>query len=248
MPAMTDSARVDQQETISRMFPTLICVATSWEALPIVQALNLKAAVSDSFFGKFRGSSILLIKTGMGEAALKKKLSELPEKSVFSRVISTGFCGALKPELSTGDIVCESDSKSLSAEIKKTGDFLGLKVRLSQIAHAAEVLHSPKQKKSFAEKTGALAVDMETAPLKSWAKEKHFGCEFVSIRAVLDSLEDSLPPDPPRSENMASFIWYFLSHPMFWATFGRLYFKQKRASEVLVEFLRRFLDHSGDLK
>ncbi len=245
---MTDSPRAFQKETVSQMFPTLICAATAWEARPIAQALNLKETVSDSFFGKWGGRSILLVKTGMGEAALNKRLSDLPEKSVFSRVISTGFCGALKPELLTGDIVCDGDLDSLSEKIKKTGDALRLKAYLSSIAHTGEVLYSPKLKKSFAEKTGAAAVDMETAPLKSWAKKTNPDCEFISIRAVLDCLDDSLPADLPQSENFISFIWYFLSHPLSWASFGKLYFKQKKAAKALVQFLGHLLENSGDFK
>ncbi len=245
---MTDSPRILEPKTVSQMFPILICAATVWEARPIAQALKLKETISGSFFGKFGGHSILLLKTGMGEEALKKRLAQLPEKSVFSRVISTGFCGALKPELSTGDIVCECPSESVSKEIKKIGDFLGLKVYLESIAHATEALHSPKLKKSFAEKTGALAVDMESVPLKSWVQKTNPHCEFLAMRAVLDCLDDSLPAHLPQNENLTSFIWYFISHPLSWVNFGSLYLKQKKASKALVEFLRKFLERSGDLK
>ncbi len=245
---MSDFSRVSKKEETSRFFPTLICAATSWEAFPIAQALHLKAASSDSFFGKFGGRSILLIKTGMGEAALKKRLSQLPEGGVFSRVISTGFCGALKPELSTGDIICDGLPEVLSAKAEIIKNSLGLKVYFSPLAHAEEALYSPKLKKSFADKTGALVVDMESSPLKFWAKEKNPDCEFASIRVVLDSLEDSLPAQTPQNEKTLSFIWYFISQPRSWANFGKLYLKQRRASKILVDFLRRLLDDSGDLK
>jgi nucleoside phosphorylase len=222
----------------------LICAATSWEAIPIARALGLASQSDSSFIGNLKRNRILLLKTGIGEVALKQTLDALPRDRRFSRVISSGFCGALKSELRSGDIVCQIGSLGVLSErlARQVATAQKKSVHFGTIAHSAEVLVSSALKKSLRESSGSLAVDMETAPLRDWAKEKFPEANFFGIRVVLDALEDRLPRGMPKNETLVAYIFYAFSHPMDWPAFAQIYFKQKKAARALAEFLNEFLE------
>ena len=224
--------------------PTLICAATSWEALPIVKALHLKAASAHSFFGKFGGRSILLLKTGIGEEALRKTLATLPHGVLFSRVISTGFCGALKRNVCSSDIICDlgTDNAAAMEICRQIAAIQKKNVHFGSFAHSSIVLASPDLKKSLAESSGSLAVDMETAPLRAWAKETLPTVEIWGVRAVLDNLDDRLPQGLPQNENLLAHSFYALSRPGDWPLFLQIYLKQKKAARALAQFLSQLIE------
>jgi len=114
---------------------------------------------------EWNGDRYLLVANGPGarlvEQALEKRID-------VDGMISTGFCGALDPKLSVGDIVREVVTRD-------------------------RVVVTAAEKRATREKTGAAAVDMESASIARKAAE--WGVPFQCIRAVSDTADEDLPLD-----------------------------------------------------
>jgi adenosylhomocysteine nucleosidase len=96
------------------------------------------------------------------ERALEKKVN-------VDGIVSTGFCGALDPELRVGDVV--------------RGDV----VSVDRVAVTLE------EKRALRDTTGAAAVDMESGAIAKKAAE--WGVPFHCVRAVSDTAEENMPLD-----------------------------------------------------
>jgi hypothetical protein len=119
---------------------------------------------------EFSGDRWLLIANGPGAALVNQALSRSTgEQGVqVNGIISTGFCGALDPALRVGDIVRELFS-------------------IDRVAVTAAEKHDLRVR------TGAAAVDMESAAIARKALE--WRVPFYSIRAVSDTAEEDMPLD-----------------------------------------------------
>jgi adenosylhomocysteine nucleosidase len=103
-------------------------------------------------------------------------------------VITSGFCGGLDPALKTGDVVFEADEAlAIVSQLESAG---ARRVRF----HCAEkVLASVEQKRLAREQTGADAVEMESAVIRSVCREQ--GIPSATVRVVSDAAGEPLPLD-----------------------------------------------------
>ncbi len=104
-------------------------------------------------------------------------------------VLIAGFCGALDPDLEPGDVVLASelrgptgtticDDPSILAGVLRRG---GLRVRVAPIASSQRLVVGERRR--MLQRTGAAAVDMESAWLAPGAR----GRPLVTMRVVLDT-------------------------------------------------------------
>ncbi|MHB8694766.1 MAG: 4-hydroxy-3-methylbut-2-enyl diphosphate reductase [Solirubrobacteraceae bacterium] len=111
-----------------------------------------------------------------------------------SAVLIAGFCGALDPELEPGDIVLASELRgptgtticpdpSILAGVLRRG---GLRVRIGPIASSQRLV--VRERRRALQRTGALAVDMESA----WLAPANRGKLLVTLRVVLDTHRQEL--------------------------------------------------------
>jgi len=158
-----------------------------------------------------------VVQTPMGEAApgaLERLVSEEP-----ALILSTGFCGGLVPSLHSGKLVLaeaihESEEKipvdpALLANAKEALSASGLDFACGPIESLDRVVQIKEEKHRLQTK-GTIAVDMESGPLSRWAQERRI--RFLSLRAVLDPVDQALPFTATRS-----LIRTMLQHPL--ATF-----------------------------
>lgn len=119
---------------------------------------------------EFNGDRWLLIANGPGAALVEQGLSQpTGEHGIqVTGIVSTGFCGALDPALRVGDIVRELHS-------------------IDRVAVTAAEKHDLRVR------TGAAAVDMESAAIARKASE--WRVPFYAIRAVSDTAAEDLPLD-----------------------------------------------------
>ena len=96
-------------------------------------------------------------------------------------LILAGFAGALSGDLKVGDVVCDSDLANLPECVIR-----------GKIATSPTLLSTPAQKKTFFEKTGALAVDMEGDIVKAAIKTTYD--PIIHLRVISDSATDELDP------------------------------------------------------
>ncbi len=109
-------------------------------------------------------------------------------------VLIAGFCGALDPELEPGDVVLASELRgptgttpcpdpSILAGLLRRG---GLRVRLGPIASSQRLV--VRERRRVLHRSGALAVDMESAWLASSTRAQ----PLVTLRVVLDTYRHEL--------------------------------------------------------
>jgi adenosylhomocysteine nucleosidase len=106
-------------------------------------------------------------------------------------LISSGFAGALSPDLRVGSVVFDARDTAHSGLDELVAECVAGKI------HTAErAIESPADKAALARETGALAVDMETASIASVCAET--GIPVVGIRGVSDAATDPLPVPMPH--------------------------------------------------
>lgn len=212
---------------------TLLCAATKWEVEPLAKALDLRAAPKG-----FEGDNVTLIKTGIGAANATQALSPLPK---FDRVLSVGFAGALQPGMATGDLVI--DIRGADAELppmaRELAATLNIKLHFGKIVDSPSVIASPQDKRALGQKLRASAVDMESAAISQWAKNK--GSEFLAVRAILDGVDDALPSGVPEGEDLASLLRFVRKNARELPLLAATGLRQRRAMQNLLRYLPELL-------
>ncbi|MFA5140307.1 MAG: hypothetical protein WC728_13835 [Elusimicrobiota bacterium] len=244
----------------------LIATATPWESRPLAAALGLEEASRAPhadpdgaqhlgasaprpngvrlWKGRFAGKDIFLVETGMGPAAAAGTLATFEEDIRPGMVLSAGFAGALQRGLSTGLIVADLHAAGHrhARALRLAEESCAATLRVGRVATSDSVLCDPAEKSRLGAETGALAVDMESATVGTWAGEK--GSSFVAVRAILDRIDQRLPRSAPASASAADLARYALSHLRDIPLLIRLAFAQRTAMRELTDFLRSFLEES----
>ena len=184
----------------------LILVATRWEATPLVRRLRLKAVSPSRFEGHIGNHFVVLLRTGVGPRPAAQALSSLEDRK-FSLAISTGYAGALQANLRAGDIIAdmpETDRKLAAAGPDMT-------VHFGKITHSDREVCRPQEKLALGREIGALAVDMETAALRHWARPLKI--PVWAVRVISDGTDECLPGEFPSGGNLMALCAYTLRHP-----------------------------------
>jgi len=145
---------------------------------------------------------LIAAQSGMGRAAgflAAEKLGR--DHKQLRGLVSIGFCGALDPALSTGNIVLpgaivtsdnerfDTDAEWLEAISSALG---GMPVITGRTLHCANmVVETRADKQAIFSSGGACVVDMESAGIAQAATR--FNVPFIAIRIVLDEIADTLP-------------------------------------------------------
>jgi 4-hydroxy-3-methylbut-2-enyl diphosphate reductase len=125
---------------------------------------------------------------GMGPRRAARS-SHLVANADASAVLIAGFCGALDPDLEPGDVVLATEVRgptgttacsdpSILAGVLRRG---GLNVRVGPIASSQRLVI--RERRRALQRSGALAVDMESA----WLAPAARGVPLVTLRVVLDT-------------------------------------------------------------
>lgn len=148
------------------------------------------------------GDDVTLRVTGVGRQSTESGITDVVTSGPPAAIVMVGFCGAVTPQLRTGDLhvartFCASGSHSpIEADP-------GLVGRLTFWANAANCrpvggpsatvdrIAGRHEKSAIHAASGALSVNMEDY----WAATSaaSHGISFASIRAVLDTADDELP-------------------------------------------------------
>lgn len=149
--------------------------------------------------------SVLVLQTGMGQAAVETALAWLDSEPRFGGVpckprliVSAGFAGGLVGTLEVGDLVvatelCDESSVSLPAPWPGvlSGDWQPVLHRGRILTTSAPVA-SAHQKALLAQKFAALAVDMESAVVARWCQKRQI--PFGAVRVISDDAGTSFSP------------------------------------------------------
>ncbi|HLP76217.1 MAG TPA: hypothetical protein VK327_04800 [Candidatus Paceibacterota bacterium] len=126
--------------------------------------------------------------TGMGRRNASTEFEKILQRLNPDRVITSGFAGALNPDLKIGDVLFDEDfdagfSGSLTASGAKAGTF-----------HcSARVAVTVLEKAELRKSTGADAVEMESSVIRTLCKQH--GIPSVTVRVISDTAHEDLPLD-----------------------------------------------------
>ena len=160
-----------------------------------------------------------------------------------SIIVSAGFSGALRAEVPAGTIVVGENFTDFDAV---RGISFPEEFRFGRIATCDEILLGRTSKLAFAEETGALAADMESAHLHAVCK--HAGIPMLSLRAIADTLDQNIPvpgnvlmdPETGRA-NPQGIFKYLFAHPKAAPEFARLVRNARAAQHALARGINAIL-------
>lgn len=141
---------------------------------------------------------VFLIETGIGVAAVERALAWALSGPPLDGapyhpplILSAGFSGALVPDLPVGDLVlaseaCDADGASWPASWPAGPS----PYRRGRLLTVSSLVGRPEQKRWLGERTGAVAVDMETAAVARRCAEA--GVPFGCLRVISDDVDTQL--------------------------------------------------------
>jgi nucleoside phosphorylase len=126
--------------------------------------------------------------TGMGRRNTSTEFEKILRRLSPDRVITSGFAGALNPDLKIGDVLFDEDfdagfGNSLTSAGAKPGTF-----------HcSARVAVTVSEKAELRKSTGADAVEMESSVIRTLCKQH--GIPSATLRVISDTAHEDLPLD-----------------------------------------------------
>jgi len=186
--------------------PVAIFAALRWECQPVLRHLRQVTRQRLADFTVWRGHTpvhdVSLVKTGIGvqrAAAAARLLSDTQRYALF---VSTGCAGALSAELVPGDLAVASAIVGVSGKerfetdgmhrdrARRAAEQAALRTTVAAVLCSPQALGSAAAKRAAAATHGAVAVEMEGAPIA--ARAAQIGIPFISVRAILDPLDAEL--------------------------------------------------------
>ncbi|QDU38773.1 5'-methylthioadenosine/S-adenosylhomocysteine nucleosidase [Maioricimonas rarisocia] len=150
------------------------------------------------FRGGFLGDArVAIVESGAGFAKARRATQALVDAHTPDWVISAGFSGALRDEMRIGDIVVansivDTHGHELSVDMNMEADpEHGLHV--GRLVTADEIVRTIDEKRALADRTEALACDMESLAVAQVCQETR--TRFMAIRSISDDLSRDLPAE-----------------------------------------------------
>jgi adenosylhomocysteine nucleosidase len=213
--------------------------------------------------GKYQNRDCLLVQTGLGKQRAETATHFILEHFPVSAMISFGFAGALTAELRVGDIIICSTlyhcngraDKGLESEsLSSDANLLELAIRTLESGRVRfccgnsvtvpQLLSSPESKEKLYKISQAHIADMESYWVAGIASEERI--PFVAIRAVSDTMQDSLPPFDQVMAGDGSWLWrkvfsYFVLRPQDLPKLPGLYSGSRKARKSLTDCVGRIV-------
>lgn len=206
--------------------------AVKEEIAGIKRAMNISDRVrlgkTDVWPGKWGGRNIILVRSGVGKQRAEDSTLQVIDRFQPKALISTGYAGAVQPELNVGDLVIADSIAEVNGERKyfPDPDWLdrarsipgsdGIKTVVGGLLTVDTVIHEPAAKRELGRDYSVQAVEMETSVIARVAEEK--GLPLLSVRAISDSVDQELLDSSSflGSDGEISTLkagWYVLTHP-----------------------------------
>jgi adenosylhomocysteine nucleosidase len=208
IPHKSSSKSTSDDETPNRAAADVgIVAALKMELDPLLRNCDrVKKYVGGDFTfrgGFLRDIRIAAVECGAGGKRAARATHALIDAHEPRWLISIGFSGALVDQLRIGDVVVAN--RIVPAELTGSPDEAGLKIDLKmasdekkglyvgRLATTNHIVHTVKEKRALAEKTGALAVDMESLSVAEVCRERKV--KFLAVRGISDDCSTDLPSE-----------------------------------------------------
>ena len=155
-------------------------------------------------FAAFGRDGVRVAPVGLQAGLLASRWMELVSATDHPLVVSAGVCGGLDPALRAGDLVLPEiviNEAGLRLPVtgigaRRAASGGGATARAGWLATTSRVVATPEAKAALRAATGAVAVDMESAPILEAAAAR--GCASLVVRAVSDHADEALPEELVR--------------------------------------------------
>jgi nucleoside phosphorylase len=210
------------------------------DPLDLERVLFCFAVEQEAKFFSRPGMEILI--TGMGRENAERELHSALRKEGYQLVVSCGFAGGLNPYLKAGTVVFATDEDAgLTPALLAAG---ACPVRFYSSDRVATTV---AEKRRLWEKTGADAVEMESAIIR--AISKAHSIPSATIRVISDAAHENLPLDfnalltSERELNYGKLILALLRSPRTIPALLRLQRQTQIAAKNLAEVLSRVISY-----
>lgn len=153
--------------------------------------------------GFLRDLRIATVECGVGAARAQRATHALIDAHAPRWLLSIGYSGGLTDQLQIGDIVVAN--RIVPADAAAPADDAGLKIDLKmpsdeskglyvgRIATAGHIVRTVAEKREIAERTGAIAVDLESLAVAEVCRERKV--RFMAVRGISDDCSADLPAE-----------------------------------------------------
>jgi nucleoside phosphorylase len=231
------------------------------EAKPFLKLLEGHEVRPDGLHtGRIGGHDVTIAFSGMGPERSTSSALALLSSEKISVLISAGTAGALRDCLNSGDgVICKTIIDASSAPystyatdpalLSKIGEVSGVNVGCTLIS-VSKIIASPYEKCELGKKFDATVVDMESASGARVARA--FGIPFLSIRAIVDCVDDCLPATlsdlmrPDGSIRASAIPSTVISHPSTIVDGIRIHKQSAIATKNLAQILSKCIPPLAD--
>jgi len=168
--------------------PALILTGVETEARALAKALGLpRLGLPFAAYGHERARVAAI---GPGAGRLEERLPRLTEGLSSPLLVSAGLCGGLAPSISRRQLVVPEAVLQGNERHPVVERLPGREAR-GDLLTVGAIVATPEEKARLYLETGAIAVDMESAPILAAARRRGWGA--VVVRAVSDDAQEALP-------------------------------------------------------
>ncbi len=169
------------------MTHVLVLTAVDVEARGLARHLSL-SSVPGAQWPHYLSGAIEVACVGLRAAYLSARAAAWRRPAL---VLAAGACGALAPQLAVGDLVVPDTVRTEDGTTYATAAAAPL-ARAGTVLTVSEVVSTAADKSRLWLTSGAVAIDMESAPILEWAQAQ--GLRAAVVRAVSDGADFGVSP------------------------------------------------------
>lgn len=179
----------------------IVC-ALHLEVAPLLEKLNPQRTQSGNglkFFDcELNGTRLVVVEGGVGYRRATQATNALIDALSPSWILSVGLSGALVAEVSQGDLVV-GNSMILSNNLDEISQTLNFPAdaekgwHVGRLCTTDHIVRTCDEKRELHDRTGAIAVDMESHAVATVCKSRDIN--FMGVRVISDDLTEDLPPE-----------------------------------------------------
>lgn len=160
----------------------------------------LRGAGFQVHLGRLKGRRVVVGISGAGQQPAARAAAAILQAYRPPRVFCAGFCGGLDRHLRRHDLFVAQvlqDAQGQTIELGCQLDIAAMRVRgkvhVGRLLTVDQPVRTPAAKRALGQRSGALAVDMESFAVAQVCRSERIPCGV--FRVVSDAVDDELPPE-----------------------------------------------------